>query len=99
VAQDQTSLTKSDRSPRVRLRERAIDLVAATCLVGGVALFLFARRALGSLAAGTYDAPGGTMIAHTDFHVTQSRLGIWLVAAGLTLAAAAAISHAQRRAR
>ena len=84
---------------RVRLRDRVMDFAAALCLVIGAGLFLFARRALGSLAAGTYSAPGGKLVERTDFHVTQSRLGLWLVAAGLTLAAAAAISHAQRKTR
>lgn len=95
-----TETPTTDRSTlRVRLRDRVLDFAAALCLVIGIGLFLFARRALGALAAGTYQSPGGTLVERTDFHVTQSRLGLWLVAAGLTLAAAAAISHAQRRTR
>jgi hypothetical protein len=77
-----------------------LDVAAALCLALGTGLFLLARRALSALADGSYSAPRGVLlVARADLHVTQSRVGLWLVAAGLTLAAAAAISHAQRRAR
>jgi len=82
----------------VRLRERVADVIAATCLVSGAGLFLFARQSLTSLAKGTYLVPVGTSyISRADFHAAQSKLGLWLVASGIAVAVAAAMSHSRAR--
>lgn len=82
----------------VRFRERVADAVAATLLISGAALFLFAKQSLTALANGTYLAPvGASYVARADLHAAQSKLGLWLAAAGLALALAAAMSHARAR--
>lgn len=64
-----------------------MDGVAALLLVGGVALFFLGRSALQSLAAGTYPAPlGETWVARTEFHDNQTKLGLWLIGAGVAVA-------------
>jgi hypothetical protein len=82
----------------VRLRERVADTVAAICLVSGTGLFLFARQSLASLADGTYLVPvGASYVSRADLHLAQSRIGLWLAAAGLALAIGAAMSHSRAR--
>lgn len=82
----------------VRFRERVADAVAATCLLSGAGLFLFARQSLTSLAKGTYLAPlGATYVSRAELHAMQSSIGLWLVAAGLALAIGAAMSHSRAR--
>ena len=82
----------------VRFRERVADAVAATCLLSGTGLFLFARQSLTALAKGTYLAPvGATYVSRADLHAMQSRIGLWLAAMGLALAIGAAMSHSRAR--
>jgi hypothetical protein len=81
----------------VRVQERALDIAAALFLGTGVLIFGIARRALGQLASGTYDvAPGVSFVTRTDFHAAQSRVGLWLVGAGLVVGAIAALQHFRR---
>jgi hypothetical protein len=78
----------------VRRTDRAFDAAAALCLAGGVALFVLGRRALSSLAAGTYPAPiGETWVARADLHAAQTQWGGGLVAIGVALALVSAVRH------
>lgn len=86
--------------PSARSLDRTFDLVAAIFLVGGVALFAIGRQALAALAAGTYYvAKGGTYVARAEYHDAQTRLGLWLVGAGILVALLSAALHARRRRR
>jgi hypothetical protein len=87
-------------SHEVRPRDRIVDIVAGVCIVSGTALFLLARRTLHAIAAGELNLPAGSAlsnVAYTDSVILRSRIGLWLVVAGATLAIAAAISHRFRR--
>lgn len=78
----------------VRTVDRIADAVAASFIVAGVGLFLFARQSLTSLANGTYRvAAGSSYVARADVHAAQSKLGLWLAALGLAIAIASALSH------
>lgn len=93
------TLTMPPMRPKqaVRLADRIWDTAAVVLIAVGVALFAFARRALLSLAAGTYEMPEGmSYVARTDFHVTQSRIALWLIAVGVIVGAAAALRHRMR---
>lgn len=83
----------------VRPRDRFLDALAGVCIISGVALFLFARRTLTHIATGglTLPASGLTHVAYTDSVVLRTRVGLWLVVVGATLAVASAISHRFRR--
>ena len=83
----------------VRPRDRFLDVLAAVCIISGVALFLFARRTLTHIATGGLKLPlsGLTHVAYTDSVVLRTRVGLWLVVVGATLAVASAISHRFRR--
>jgi len=82
----------------VRRADRAFDAVAALCLAGGVALFVLGRRALASLAAGTYPAPvGETWVARADLHAAQTQWGGGLVVIGVALALVSAMRHVIHR--
>ncbi|MCC6928940.1 MAG: hypothetical protein IT359_08140 [Gemmatimonadaceae bacterium] len=99
---DSADLIASAPPASVRFTDRVVDGVAALLLVGGVSLFFLGRSALQSLAAGTYPAPlGETWVARTEFHDSQTRLGIWLIAAGAAIALVGAVRHFlhSRRAR
>jgi len=69
------------------------------CIISGVALFLFARHTLTHIAMGGLAQPTGglTHVAFTDSVVLRTRVGLWLVVVGATLAVASAISHRFRR--
>jgi len=87
-------------SNQVRPRERMLNVIAGLCIVSGAALFLLARRTLNMIAAGEITLPVGSFVsnvAYTDSIVLRSRIGLWLVVVGATLAVAAAISHRFRR--
>lgn len=87
-------------APAVRYQDRVIDGAAALLLVGGVSLFALGRSALMQLAAGTYPAPlGETWVQRTDFHANQTRLGGWLVMAGVAVALVSAARHFLHRRR
>jgi hypothetical protein len=96
-----SAVAPTPRVPRpVRVQERALDIAAALFLGAGVLLFGIARRALGQLANGTYDVPAGVLfVTRADFHAAQSRVGLWLVGAGLVVGAIAALQHFRRRRR
>ncbi|MFN8575059.1 MAG: hypothetical protein U0132_23605 [Gemmatimonadaceae bacterium] len=82
----------------VRTRDRIADAAAATFLVTGIGLFLFARQSLTALANGTYLVPAGmSYVSRADLHTAQSRLGLMLAAIGLAIAIAAALSHSRTR--
>lgn len=87
-------------APAVRYQDRVIDGASALLLVGGVSLFALGRSALMQLAAGTYPAPlGETWVQRTDFHANQTRLGGWLVMAGVAVALVSAARHFLHRRR
>jgi hypothetical protein len=96
-----TTVPPTPRAPGVvRAQERALDIAAALTLGAGVLLFGIARRALGLLADGTYEVPAGvSYVARADFHAAQSRVGLWLVGAGLVIGAIAALQHFRRSRR
>jgi len=95
-----TEPTATAAAATVRFQDRVVDGVAALLLVGGVSLFFLGRSALQSLAAGTYPAPlGETWVARTEFHDNQTKLGIWLIAAGATIALIGAARHVLHRRR
>jgi hypothetical protein len=78
------------------VRDRVLNLIAGACIVSGAGLFLFARRTLSTIAEGAITLPAGSAIsnvAYTDSVVLRSRIGLWLVVVGATLAVASAISH------
>lgn len=78
----------------VRPQDRLWDLSAAGFVVGGMILFAFGRRALNSLADGTYPPPKGeSWVARADLHTAQTRWGIWLIVAGVVLASISALRH------
>ena len=84
----------------VRFQDRVVDGVAALLLVGGVALFFLGRNSLQSIAAGTYPAPlGETWVARAEFHDNQTKLGIWLIGAGVAIALVGAVRHLLHRRR
>jgi hypothetical protein len=87
-------------SKAVRPRDRMLNAIAGICIVSGAALFLLARRTLTKIAEGGMALPAGSAlsnVAYADSIVLRSRVGLWLVVVGATLAVAAAISHQFRR--
>lgn len=71
-----------------------IDAAALLMVLGGIALFAFARQALTGIGAGTRDMPSGiSAVAVTDFHVAQSRLGLWIIGLGVLVGIVAAVRH------
>jgi cytochrome b561 len=87
------------RRRRVNANHRLWDLAALVLVVSGVGLFFVARRAITTIATGTYAVPDGmSHVAMTDLRVAQTRLGIWLVVFGVVLGVVAAFKHRLRRA-
>ena len=77
--------------------DRLIDAAALVFVLGGIALFAFARNAITGIGDGTRDMPKGiSAVAVADFHVAQSKLGLWIVAVGVMVGAAAAVKHRLR---
>ena len=71
-----------------------IDAAALFMVLGGIALFAFARNALTGIGAGTRAMPQGvSAVAVTDFHVAQSRMGLFIVAVGVLVGVVAAVRH------
>jgi len=84
----------------MRMQDHVFDGVAMLLLTGGTALFALGRSALASLANGTYPAPiGESWVARAEFHDNQTKLGMWLIAAGLTVSLVSAARYAFRRRR
>ncbi len=80
-----------------RLADRLTDATAILLVLGGIGLFAFARTALTGIANGTRAMPRGmSAVAVTDFHVAQSRLGLWIVVVGVLVGVVAAIRHRLR---
>ena len=78
----------------VRFSDRLWDLIALALVLGGVGLFFFARHALDTLGAGTYNVPSGvTYVSRADLHVAQTRLGIYCIVMGVVVGVAAALRH------
>ena len=74
--------------------DRIIDATALLMVLGGIVLFAFARQALNGIGAGTREMPAGiSAVAVTDFHVAQSRLGLWVVGLGVLVGVVAAVRH------
>ena len=74
--------------------DRMIDATALLMVLGGIVLFAFARQTLRAIGAGTHDMPAGlSAVAVTDFHVAQSRLGLWIVGLGVLVGLVAAVRH------
>ncbi len=92
----QSPSSASPVAPSVRRQDRAVDAAAALCLTAGVAVFAMGRRALSSIADGTYPAPlGESWVARADFHAAQIRWGMILIGVGVGVARVSAIRHAQ----
>lgn len=71
-----------------------IDAAALFMVLGGIALFAFARNALTGIGTGTRAMPQGvSAVAVTDFHVAQSRMGLFIVAVGVLVGVIAAVRH------
>ena len=77
--------------------DRITDVAALLLVLGGIALFAFARSRLSGIGAETHVLPrDGTAVALTDFHVAQSRMGLFIVALGVLVGIAAAVRHKLR---
>ena len=75
-----------------------MDALAAVLLLAGIVLFAVGRRALTSLANGTYHVPTGvTWVSRADHHAGQTHWGLALVAAGGAVALFGAWRHARHR--
>lgn len=74
--------------------DRLIDATSLLMVLGGTALFAFARQTLRAIGAEAHEMPSGiSAVAVTDFHVAQSRLGLWIVGLGVAVGAVAAVRH------
>ncbi|MGH7711556.1 MAG: hypothetical protein ACREOG_09730 [Gemmatimonadaceae bacterium] len=85
---------------QVRPRDRILNVIAGICIVAGAVLFMLARRTLTAIGEGALTLSAGsaiTNVAYTESVVLRSRIGLWLVVVGATLAVASAISHRFRR--
>lgn len=77
--------------------DRIIDATALFMVVSGIGLFAFARQALTGIGNGTKDMPQGIpAVAVADFHVAQSKLGLWIIGLGVLVGCVAAIRHKLR---
>lgn len=74
--------------------DRLIDATSLLMVLGGIALFAFARQTLRAIGAGTHELPEGlSAVTVTDFHVAQSRLGLFVVGLGVAVGIVAAVRH------
>jgi hypothetical protein len=74
--------------------DRMIDAAALLMVMGGITLFAFARQALTGIGAGTRATPEGmSAVAVADFHVAQSKMGLFIVVAGVLVGIVAAVRH------
>ena len=81
----------------VRRGGRVGDVVALTLIVGGTALFFYARRNLEHLAASRIvRVEGQSAIDQAVHFVRLSKGGLWVAAAGLALAVLLALRQRRR---
>ena len=84
--------------PAPSAADRVLDATALLMVLGGVALFAFARSALAGIGGGTRAMPEGiSAVAVTDFHVAQSKMGLFIVVLGVLVGVVAAVRHKLRR--
>jgi hypothetical protein len=77
--------------------DRAIDAAALIMVLGGIGMFAIARNALTGIGDGTRAMrPGISAVAVADFHVAQSKMGLWIVSLGVLVGVVAAIRHRLR---
>lgn len=77
-----------------------IDAVALAMVVGGLAMFAFARQALTAIGNGTRVAPSGmSNVAMADAQVFQSRVGMVIVAVGVIVGVMAAVRHSTSKSK
>jgi hypothetical protein len=77
--------------------DRIIDATALLMVAGGIGLFAYARQALTSIGDGTLDMPKGvSAVAVADFHVAQSKMGLFIVCLGVLVGLIAAVRHRLR---
>lgn len=77
--------------------DRIFDAAALIMVLGGIGLFAFARHALTSIGNDTRAMPQGiSAVAVTDFHVAQSKMGLWIVGLGVLVGVVAAVRHRLR---
>ena len=82
----------------MRPQDRLWDFTSAGLVIVGMILFAFGRAALNALADGTYPAPTGeSWVSRADLHTAQTRWGIWLIVAGVTVGMFSALRHAMHR--
>lgn len=77
--------------------DRVIDAAALIMVLGGIGLFAFARNALTGIGDGTREMPPGlSAVVVADFHVAQSKMGLWIVGLGVLVGVVAAMRHRLR---
>jgi len=77
--------------------DRIIDATALLMVAGGIGLFAYARQALMSIGDGTRDMPKGvSAVSVADFHVAQSKMGLFVVSLGVLVGVVAAVRHRLR---
>ena len=75
-----------------------LDATALLMVLGGIALFAFARSALMGIGGGTRAIPAGiSAVQVTDFHVAQSKMGLFVVMLGVLVGVVATVRHKLRR--
>ena len=78
--------------------DRVLDATALLMVLGGIALFAFARNALTGIGGGTRAMPAGiSAVSVTDFHVAQSKMGLFIVTLGVMVGVVAAVRHRIRK--
>jgi hypothetical protein len=78
--------------------DRVLDATALLMVLGGISLFAFARSALTGIGSGTRAMPDGmSAVTVTDFHVAQSKMGLWIIGLGVMVGIAAAVRHKLRK--
>lgn len=79
--------------------DRIVDAAALIMVLGGIGLFAFARNALTGIGNGTREMPAGvSAVVVADFHVAQSKVGLWIVGLGVLVGIVAAVRHKLMRA-
>ena len=77
--------------------DRFIDAVALLMVLGGITMFSFARSALTGFCDGRRVPPSGEAVAYADFQVAKSKIGLWVLGAGVLLGIVAAVRHKMRQ--